>query len=330
VTQTRVVLFGANGFLGSHIAQALQANDLELFAFSRVAQHDIVRRGEATQARRCWFGVKTLHVRPALDLVTTGITGISNLLEDLKPTVIVNAVGALIGSESELEAANLTAVQNLLEAAQKTSSRARVIHLGSAAEYGFTQPGSSVNEDAICNPIGMYANLKLKATQLMLEASLETVTLRIANPVGPGTPETLLPGAIAKRLKTAILENASEIRSGPLSDYRSYVDARDIAQAVLTVARAENPPRLINIASPRAVQVREVVTELVRLSGFQGELIEENALASNRSSAVPWQQADISRALALGWKPTFSLQQSLEDLWLASGRSTLRPYGMDG
>jgi NDP-hexose 4-ketoreductase len=65
------------------------------------------------------------------------------------------------------------------------------------------------------------------------------------------------------------------------------------------------------------VQVREVVTELVRLSGFQGELIEENALASNRSSAVPWQQADIIRAFALGWKPKFSLQQSLEDLWRA-------------
>jgi NDP-hexose 4-ketoreductase len=298
VIQTRVVLFGANGFLGSHIAQAFQADNLEIFPFSR----------------------------SQLDLVTAGATGISDVLERLQPTVIINAVGALTGSESELEAANLTAVQNLLEAAQKTSPRARVIHLGSAAEYGPVdrgpgEPGSSVSEDAICNPIGMYANLKLKATQLMLEAELETVTLRIANPVGPRTPETLLPGAIAKRLRTAILENTSEIRSGPLSDYRSYVDARDIAQAALIVARTENPPRLVNIASPRAVQVREVVTELVRISGFQGELIEENNLASSRSSAVPWQQADISRALALGWKPTFGLQESLEDLWLANQRN---------
>jgi NDP-hexose 4-ketoreductase len=286
----RVVLFGASGFLGSHIAQAFQADNLEFFPFSR----------------------------SQLDLVTAGITSISDVLERLQPNVIVNAVGALTGSDSELEAANLTAVQNLLEAAQKTSPNARVIHLGSAAEYGFCKPGSSVTEDAICNPIGVYANLKLKATQLMLESKLETVTLRIANPVGPGTPATLLPGAIAQRLRTAILEDASEIRSGPLSDYRSYVDARDIAQAALIVARAENPPRLINIASPRAVQVREVVTELVQLSGFQGELIEENNLASNRSSAVPWQQADITRALTLGWKPRFSLQQSLEDLWSAN------------
>jgi NDP-hexose 4-ketoreductase len=154
----------------------------------------------------------------------------------------------------------------------------------------------------------------------MLASDLETVVLRIANPVGPGTPTTLLPGAIAQRLRTAILENASEIRSGPLSDFRSYIDARDVAQAVLTVLRAEHPPRLINIASPRAVQVREVVTELIRISGFQGELIEEHDLASNRSSAVPWQQADITRALALGWEPRIALPQSLEDLW-QSGRS---------
>ena len=307
VVSARVVLFGASGFLGSQIAQALRADNLEVFGFSRSGRtlpQPSFRRGE-------------LHVRPALDLVTAGITGIAYALEQLQPTVIINAVGALIGSESELEAANLTSVQNLLEAAQQTSPQARVIHLGSAAEYGFAEPGSSVNEDAICNPIGMYATLKLAATQLMLESKLETVTLRIANPVGPCTPETLLPGAIAQRLRTAILENAREIRSGPLSDYRSYVDVRDIAQAVLTVAHAENPPRLINIASPRAVQVREVVTELVRLSRFQGELIEENALASNRSSTVPWQQADISRALALGWQPRFSLQQSLKDLWRA-------------
>jgi NDP-hexose 4-ketoreductase len=290
----RVVLFGASGFLGSHIAQAFRADGLELFAFSR----------------------------SQLDLVTAGVTGISNLLERLQPRVIVNAVGTLIGSESELETANLTAVQNLLEAAQRTIPRARVIHLGSAAEYGPVdrgpgEPGSSVQEDAICKPIGIYANLKLAATQLMLDSDLETITLRIANPVGPHTPETLLPGAIAQRLRTAILENASEIRSGPLSDHRSYVDARDIAQAVLIVARAENPPRLINIASPRAVQVREVVNDLVRISGFQGELIEEKNLASQRSSTVPWQQADIARALALGWGPKFSLQQSLEDLWRA-------------
>jgi NDP-hexose 4-ketoreductase len=295
----RIVLFGANGFLGSHIAQAFQAGDLEFFPVSRLQ----------------------------LDLVKDGVTGISNLLEKLQPSVIINAVGALTGSESELEVANLIAVQNLLEAAQKISPRARMIHLGSAAEYGFCEPGSSVSEDAICNPIGMYATLKLKATQLMLESSLETVTLRIANPVGPHTPETLLPGAIAQRLRTAILENGSEIRSGPLSDYRSYVDARDVAQAVLTVTRAVNPSRLINIASPRAVQVREVVTELVQISGFQGELIEENDLASLRSSAVPWQQADISRALALGWNPKFSLQESLEDLWFGStaGRTWSSP-----
>jgi NDP-hexose 4-ketoreductase len=284
----RVVLFGANGFLGSHIAQAFRADNLEFFPYSR----------------------------SQLDLVTAGVTGISNLLEQLQPNVIINAVGALTGTESELEAANLTSVQNLLEAAEKTVPRVRIIQLGSAAEYGFAEPGSSVSEDAICNPIGTYATLKLQATQLMLESKLETVTLRIANPVGPGTPATLLPGAIAQRLRTALLENAREIRSGPLSDYRSYVDARDVAQAVLIVARAEQPPRLINIASPRAVQVREVVSELVRISGFQGELIEEPALASNRSSAVPWQQADITRALALGWQPRFELQQSLEDLWL--------------
>jgi NDP-hexose 4-ketoreductase len=300
----RVVLFGANGFLGSHIAQVFQANDLEVFAFSRLAQNDVVRMGDP-------------RGRPALDLVKDGVAGISDVLEHLQPTVIVNAVGALTGTDSELEAANLTTVQNLLEAAQKTSPRARVIQLGSSAEYGFCDAGSSVDEDAICNPIGIYANLKLKATQSMLASDLETVTLRIANPVGPHTPETLLPGAIAQRLRTAIFENVSEIRSGPLSDYRSYVDARDIAQAVHMVARAENPPRLINIASPRAVQVREVVNELIRLSGFQGELIEESTLASNRSSAVPWQQANISRALALGWKPRFGLQESLEDLWRA-------------
>jgi NDP-hexose 4-ketoreductase len=323
----RAVLFGSTGFLGSHIAQALQADDLEFFAISRIAQNDIARRDERPCPSGAWLGSRQPHVRPAFDLVTAGVTGISDLLKKLQPTVIINAVGALTGSESELEAANLIAVQHLLEAAQQTAPNARVIHLGSAAEYGFCTPGSNVREDATCNPIGTYATLKLEATRLMLESDLETVTLRIANPVGPRTPETLLPGAIAQRLRTAILENASEIRSGPLSDYRSYVDARDVAQAVLTVIRAENPPRLINIASPRAVQVREVVSELVRISGLQGELIEEDALASNRSSAVPWQQADITRALALGWKTKFSLQQSLEDLWQASG---LRPYGMDG
>jgi nucleoside-diphosphate-sugar epimerase len=166
----------------------------------------------------------------------------------------------------------------------------------------------------------MYGVTKLAGTRLVelaAAAGLDAVVLRVFNPVGPGAPQTSLPGRLAAELRRA-LAHGTEVRLGSLDAVRDFVDARDVADAVLAaVAAPALPHQVLNIGSGRGVPVRAMVKELVTASGCTGA-VQEDALGLARSADIPWQQADISRAWQdLGWKPRRDLTTSLVDLWEA-------------
>ena len=54
------------------------------------------------------------------------------------------------------------------------------------------------------------------------------------------------------------------------------------------------------------------------LSGYEAA-VHEDAPGSARSAALPWMQADITRAgQDLGWRPSRDLKASVSDLWEAA------------
>jgi NDP-hexose 4-ketoreductase len=100
---------------------------------------------------------------------------------------------------------------------------------------------------------------------------------------------------------------------------RDFVDARDVAAAVLAAAAAPALPHaVINVGSGTGVPARTLVKELIAVAGYGGPVHEDSA-GSARSGDWDWQQADISRARAdLGWQPRRDLASSVADLWEAS------------
>jgi nucleoside-diphosphate-sugar epimerase len=167
----------------------------------------------------------------------------------------------------------------------------------------------------------MYGATKLAGTRLVelaRTAGLDAVVLRVFNPVGPGAPQSSLPGRLAAELHRARADG-TEVRVGPLDTVRDFVDPRDVAGAVLAaVAAAALPHPVINIGSGRWVPVRAMVKELVAVSG-SAVTVHEDEPGPGRSADIPWQQADITRALEdLAWRPRRGLAVSLADLWEAS------------
>ena len=65
-----------------------------------------------------------------------------------------------------LAAANVTAVHALLTAMLGARSRARLVHIGSAAEYGPATEGTPVTEQAPPRPASAYGATKLAGTAL--------------------------------------------------------------------------------------------------------------------------------------------------------------------
>lgn len=297
----RALVIGSTGFLGTHVRQRLAAAAVEVITATRAALPD-----SAAQVR--------------LDLAQDSASRITGLLAEVAPDAVVNCAGAVGGDPATLAAVNVTGPARLVEAMLKAGCRGRLIQLGSAAEYGRVEPGAPISEQSPNRPVDVYGVTKLAGTRLLGLAravGVDTVVLRVFNPIGPGCPPTGLAGRLAAEL-VRVLADGGEPRLGPLDATRDFVDARDVAEAVVaavTTAALAHP--VLNVGSGRATPVRTLVDELLAIAGYSGS-VRENAAGSPHSADVPWQQAELSTiSEALGWQPRIPLTTSLTDLWKA-------------
>ena len=298
----RLLVLGGSGFLGGHVRRRARAAGLEVVTAGR-------------------SGLPDSPGHRVVDLAADDPARIAAMLAEVSPDAVVNCAGATAGRPETLVAANVNGTYALVKAMLLAAMPARLVHLGSAAEYGRAEPGIPVSERAAPRPAGLYGSTKLAGSRLVdlaAAAGLESVVLRVFNPVGPGAPRTGLPGRLAAELRQAAA-HGTDVRVGPLDAVRDFVDARDVADAAVAAAAATRLPRpVLNIGSGRAVPVRAMVNELLAISGCAAT-VHEDAAGPARSAEVPWQQADISRAAAdLGWQPRRDLATSLADLWKAS------------
>ncbi|MFI7078729.1 NAD-dependent epimerase/dehydratase family protein [Micromonospora sp. NPDC049903] len=301
---SRVLLLGAGGFLGRHIRSLLAA-------------HTDVRAPD----------------RVACDLVRIELPALIALLARERPDVVVAAAGRIVGSGYDFVRAHVLVTAKLVEAMAEAVPAARLVRIGSAAEYGPVPYGLAVPEEHPCAPVNEYGLSHLTATRLAELAGaagrLDTVVLRVFNPVGPGMPPGNVLGRVTALIRSARAAGDDGIALGLHDTYRDFVDVRDVASAVLAATRsAPTTDRVVNVGSGRAVAVRDVVRLLAEVAGFDGGVRDGGFTAdAGRSATVPWMCADTTRAgRVLGWAPAYDLRESLTALWRTDGvASPVRP-----
>lgn len=298
----RVLLLGADGFLGRHVAERLLADPaVQLTALGRSDDADV-----------------------RFDL-SSGAPGVlARFLDAVHPGVVINCAGTTRGAARELTRQNTVAVATVCEALRRSGIGARLVQLGCGSEYGPSPAGSSTGEDAAPRPGGPYGVSKLAATELVLGSGLDAIVLRVFSPVGPGTPTGAPLGRIAEALRRAMQNGEPELRLGGLAVQRDFVDARDVARAV-HAASLSAAQGVVNIGSGRAVRMRDMAAALAHVAGYEGAVRELDDAPPGGGAAVPpypdgcglWQQADVRTARdRLGWRPRIGLEESLADVWM--------------
>ena len=296
------MIIGASGFLGAHVRHRASAAGAEVVTAGRSELADSPRHR-------------------LVDLAEEDPARFAAVLAEVAPDAVVNCAGATAGTPETLTAANITGTYTLTKAMLLTRRRSRLVHLGSAAEYGRAEPGVPVTEQVTPRPGAIYGATKLAGTRLVelaAAAGLDAVVLRVFNPVGPGAQQASLPGRLTAELRQAA-RHGTDVRLGSLDAVRDFVDVRDVADAAFAAAAAATLPHVVlNIGSGRGVPVRAMVKQLLAISGCTST-VHEDTQGPGRSADIPWQQADISRAVAdLAWTPRRDLVTSLTDLWEAT------------
>lgn len=295
----RILLLGSTGYLGAHVAERLGA----------------------LQGTRVLVGGRSPATGVPVDLATDSTDRLARTLESVAPDAVVNCAGATGGDPVTLAEVNARGPAVLCAAMALACPTARLVHLGSAAEYGPGAGRAPTAESAATRPLSAYGATKLAGTVTVSTSALDTLVLRVGNPVGPGAPPAGLPGRVTRLLRQAGPDPDAVLRLGDLSAYRDFVDVRDVARAVERAVTLPGPlPRVLNIGGGDAVPVRHLVRTLADIAVFRGR-IEEQGTGSTRSEQVSWQCSDISAArTALDWRPSYPLRESLAALWSAGSR----------
>jgi UDP-glucose 4-epimerase len=285
----RVVVTGAAGFLGRHIARRFRDEGWEVTGFDVASvEEDGIRstQGDLTDAN-----------------------SVEQVVEKHDVVAHVGAIGDvyLAGDQPSLAAeVNVLGTANVAEVAVRHG--ARVVYASTWEVYGHPryQP---IDEEHPTMPDHPYSITKLAGESLLLSAadlrSLSAVALRLGTAYGSG----LRPNSVFRIFIDRARKGEPITIQGDGSQGRQFTHASDVAEAFLKAAQSEISGVALNIVAPDTVSVRELAEKVVER--FPTEL----TFGEPRPGDVPPALVSADRANELlGWKATMPFAQGLDEL----------------
>jgi UDP-glucose 4-epimerase len=297
-----LILFGGNGFLGRHTAAMARAMGIGACVVSRnpdVAFLD--RHAPGTHA----LDVSAFNGTAGRDLVQ-------------KASAIVYLVGRGTPGTSYTPGflnAELEPGFELMERLANENPNVRLVYISSGgAVYG--DCAEPAGEDQALNPVSLYglsrAMLEQAVQYYARRFALSFRILRISNPVG----RWQVPGAVG--LVAHGLARAQDGKPlliyGDGSAVRDYVDADDVARAIILAAMDETQQsgRIWNVGSGVGHSINAALAMIEEGTGRKINAV----FADRRPFDVSRNVLNIQRIeIELGWKPTLGLGDSIKKLW---------------
>ncbi len=297
----RVLVTGADGFIGSHLCEHLVAAGYEVRAF--VYYNSFGHRG--------WLDSSPPEVRDALDFFAGDIRDPHGVRTAMRGCDTVLHLAALIGipysyhSPDAYVDTNVRGTLNVVQAARDLEVE-RVVHTSTSEVYG-TARFVPINEEHPLQGQSPYSATKIGADQIALsfQRSFGTpvAVIRPFNTFGPRqSARAVIPTVISQ-----IAAGQRQVRLGSLHPTRDFSYVSDTVRGFVEMARHDAAVgQVVNIGSGFEVSIGDTARLIAEIMGAEIEISCEAERTRPRDSEVErlWADNGLARRL-LDWDPEF-------------------------
>lgn len=303
----KVVVTGADGFIGSHLTEALVRAGHEVRAFvlyNSFDSHGWLDHCGADVSGR--FEVFAGDIRDPHG-VRTGLSGCDAVLH----LAALIAIPYSYHSPATYVDTNVKGTLNVLQAARELGMR-RVIHTSTSEVYG-TARFVPITEDHALQGQSPYSASKIGADQMALSffSSFGTpvTVLRPFNTYGPRQSAR----AVIPTIITQIASGARRVRLGALHPTRDFNYVTDTVAAFLAALTSETSAgEVINVGSGFEISIGDTARLIAELMRADIEIVtDEQRLRPQRSEVERLCAASDKARRLLGWQPSYGGRDGL-------------------
>jgi len=307
LSNARVLVTGAGGFVGSHLCELCLAEGASVRAFVHY------------NSRNDWGMLEDLDRNKLRDIevVVGDLRDAAAVRKAVKGCRYVFHLGALIGipysyvNPADVVSTNVLGSLNVLQASLEFEV-GRIVQTSTSEVYGTAQYVPMDESHPLC-PQSPYAASKVGSDKLAesfyCAYGLPVVILRPFNTYGPRqSPRAVIPTIITQALRS------TTVRLGSLSPRRDLTYVKDTARgfaAAVTASGAEG--QTIQLGCQNEISVADLVDLAGRILGKKLRVVVESQRKRPEASEVMRLYASNQRAReVLGWEPKVALAAGME------------------
>lgn len=259
-----ILVTGATGGFASILVKRLQENNSEL----------IWRTGRRHLDEQGYY---------SCDLTDANET--RALMAKLRPHMVFHMASDYTSAYDLDCSVNFLGARHIIEALVEEDVDAKVVLIGSAAEYGVVLPEENpIKESRALQPVSVYGLTKSFQTQMGIyfahNSNIEIVIARMFNLLAPGLSDRLFVGRVERQIDAFLRGETKEIVVGNLDSQRDYLSVDQAIEQLNMIAAKGISGEVYHIASGQPIRMRQLLHTLMKEAGIDTSYIRENVKTS--------------------------------------------------
>jgi len=288
----KILVTGANGYIGSHVIKLLIEKDYEIHAISRFIKEDNI------QNNIYWHKIDILKTND-----------IEDLMYRVKPTFLIHLawkIGSGLKHESNENHDWLEESKTLVSSFYKSGGK-RILVSGTCAEYDWKHENLTENITPL-NPLTNYGKVKNKFFNFLDSyCSVNNYSFiwpRIFFSFGPNQNENSLVPFVIKKLMNNKVVNTTEAQQK-----YDYLYIEDIALAIVLLLES-NYDGAVNISSGKTTKLKKIINTIAE-HFYKKDLIQFGAVPYAKNTSMNLVGNNNILKIETGWTPRFTIKEGL-------------------